>query len=106
MTKYSNPNYRFQLPPDFVNAKESVIVVRQGGTLFGRIDNPFDYTTSDTILLSDFIDYGYLVSGNMNNSFDAKMERLGYVCLYNENGPTPSTLIETVIPDLRGDLGS
>jgi hypothetical protein len=84
MSKSSNPDYSFELPPEFVSAKERYIVVRQCRCLFGRTDNPFDYMTNDVLLLSTFPDEAYLISDEIDRAFNVKGQSLRYVCICND----------------------
>jgi hypothetical protein len=84
MSRLCNHDYSFELPPEFVNAKEKFIVVRQCRALFGFATEPFDHELNDVMLLSDLVDDCYLANEDINRAWRNVRQPLGYVCLCND----------------------
>jgi hypothetical protein len=83
--KYADFNYSFELPRDFVNAKERWIVIRSATAIFTRTTEPFDAPMIDCYLVSDFVEHVYMPFRDSVNAYNLRTSRpMGYVSMCND----------------------
>jgi hypothetical protein len=85
VSKWYNPNYCFELPAQFVNAKERFIVIRQIRVLFDRSSQPLDAMLNDCYLVSDLVEKVYLPFHDSVDMYELKTSSpMGYVAMAND----------------------
>jgi hypothetical protein len=84
ISKSSAPNYDYELPPDFVNAKERYFVIRQVRVIWQLTTEPFGFTTNDVCFMSDLCTECDLPNMELDRTFNAVRHSLGYICLAND----------------------